>query len=923
MSDTTKPITTVSDLTRIKRAFERVLGSLRYFQASAVALFVVAVSLVINYAVFLPADISRGMLDIFIETLISQPTSAAGWSTKFGVLSFLFAPLVNLLVAGAIANFERPISAIVATMVVALMLLFVALIFGMSELVGQLPVVFFAIHIVAIPINLAVLGLVVWGVLSLRKISSEDRDALRDGFGQAPLRTLFLRVFGVPGYTVLLGAQRWAIIPLFMFSSILLASSLYPFLFAGAVANTLLKINRAECIMPGIDRYNCFKTAMQLDAFLFPVYMGIAFAIPFALFVLTRRWARSLSIISMQRLMHADTRAPVLFLRPFEDDQVMLPKSQGFSLFNLIRIGNAPKYLEHQVLEELTQLGPVVAIGNRSKGKVPFGAAREYLPDTDWQTRVSGLIDNAQAIVIVLNETPGVWWEVNEILSRYRVKETLFILPPGNQERADRLLIGLCEALKFHGISPPDILLRGRKIAGLYLTDGGWQIGSTDQFTGTDTLILLRRFGAMRAVPRRYGFWLLTRYPFSIALLILLATPFAVSEALQRFATSTEVSLAPPGWKATTITGPGGPVVLEHAIYVEAVTAAPKGGEVLALMRNPNGAARLLTFTAPGALMRDQKLPVATPPPLFGNVSNRVFPFALTLTKSGGLRVAQTIRNDKTMRIETLELGPESQMLSHRISTPIPRLARATAGTFTPDGALLISGQVRLGTGRSPFIGKLGLNGGFDWSYANFKGFGWGNDVALSENGNAVFAVDAAVGWQVLNVTATGEVTFRADLPVERLDGAPSKVLAIGRERSLVLGAVSDSPKPLAESTPVLAILDASGNYRWATELPDLTGSYVKDLAYQNGRIYIATQSGVGEDATSSVTIFDEFGEVQEALNFTGDGPREIRKITLASDGALWVFGLAKSISPTLPPIERMAIPSEAWIIRLTRDAEG
>jgi hypothetical protein len=88
----------------------------------------------------------------------------------------------------------------------------------------------------------------------------------------------------------------------------------------------------------------------------------------------------------------------------------------------------------------------VVALGNPNDPVPPYGAARGYFAHGNWRDGVTSLAASAQAIVICLEDSEGVWWEAEHLLSGPHVEKTLFLLhprfapPPTNREFIERLL---------------------------------------------------------------------------------------------------------------------------------------------------------------------------------------------------------------------------------------------------------------------------------------------------------------------------------------------------------------------------------------------------------------------------------------------------------------------------------------------------
>jgi len=139
---------------------------------------------------------------------------------------------------------------------------------------------------------------------------------------------------------------------------------------------------------------------------------------------------RRLLRFSLDALQEVDTRAPVLFLRAFKDDQVPL-KPARLSLFGrVLELGRRPNSLDQLLLEEATPIGPVVGLGNPDDKRPPYGAARGYFDHKTWQEAVADLTNNAILIVICIDDSAGIWWEIEHLVGRRHLHKTLFLLHP-------------------------------------------------------------------------------------------------------------------------------------------------------------------------------------------------------------------------------------------------------------------------------------------------------------------------------------------------------------------------------------------------------------------------------------------------------------------------------------------------------------
>jgi hypothetical protein len=132
----------------------------------------------------------------------------------------------------------------------------------------------------------------------------------------------------------------------------------------------------------------------------------------------------------------ADTRAPILFLRSFDDDQfdfkrpVWDVRGRWFDLWSFR--SNADEAL----IDEAAQYGPVVALGRPGETRAPFGALRHYATDEEWQSVIIDATRRAQAIVIVAGDSQGVLWEYDLLKREGLIDRTLLLFRPGTDEAA-------------------------------------------------------------------------------------------------------------------------------------------------------------------------------------------------------------------------------------------------------------------------------------------------------------------------------------------------------------------------------------------------------------------------------------------------------------------------------------------------------
>jgi hypothetical protein len=153
-----------------------------------------------------------------------------------------------------------------------------------------------------------------------------------------------------------------------------------------------------------------------------------------------------LSMESAESRIARDDRAPILYLRAFEDDgrssfnptglaaQVLGVQAAHFLLninpFRIIRMAaTAPAdTAEEQMADYFRGYGPLVAIGRPGERFPLGGAARIYVPDDAWQATVIDFMHKSQFVVIQPAETSGVWWEVERLLETLPPAQVLLCL---------------------------------------------------------------------------------------------------------------------------------------------------------------------------------------------------------------------------------------------------------------------------------------------------------------------------------------------------------------------------------------------------------------------------------------------------------------------------------------------------------------
>lgn len=125
-------------------------------------------------------------------------------------------------------------------------------------------------------------------------------------------------------------------------------------------------------------------------------------------------------------LLKEDTRPPVLYLRSFNNDNLK-NDSGKIKFLNVLTPLDPPD--EVDLCRFLFTYGPVIAIGKPGEEIPPLGASRMYAGE-NWKEKICVLMDQSQYIIILLNNTNGLKWEISEAIRRSLINKTIFIMPP-------------------------------------------------------------------------------------------------------------------------------------------------------------------------------------------------------------------------------------------------------------------------------------------------------------------------------------------------------------------------------------------------------------------------------------------------------------------------------------------------------------
>ncbi len=249
-------------------------------------------------------------------------------------------------------------------------------------------------------------------------------------------------------------------------------------------------IGRTE-IRQVFNEYNPFVSDGRLNLIKNIVLVYAVLAVFIFVFVKLTVWikciAQWLIRATYEQLVKIDNRNPILFLRSFADDQVTLPSSPFYFKYWLAE--SRRRRLDHELVERFSKIGPVVAVGRPGEKNLPFGAARRYVQDSDWKRKVIELAESAVGIVIVADDSPGIEWEIRNMLTERFVEKTLFLANPNGDS------IGL----NTHTILGPLLtkertLFKDFFIVGAHRIGKKWKLLTSKRFVGDDFVVCCLSF---------------------------------------------------------------------------------------------------------------------------------------------------------------------------------------------------------------------------------------------------------------------------------------------------------------------------------------------------------------------------------------------------------------------------------------------
>ena len=329
--------------------------------------------------------------------------------------------------------------------------------------------------------------------------------------GVRPSRLWLSRILGLPVSVEHLRRRGVLPVGLFLVSGTAFAAFgvFGPFAFAFASAPILVGTvfgfdvyrRMAE---PGPGQDEALGVLLAVMAYSPFILLGLA-AVSLGVGLAARARARRLTVELIRETQEQDPRPPLLFLRSFRDDQVLLPTPRLPLLGRLLNLFQARTSLDVVLLEEGTEYGPVVAVGKPDDPRPPYGASRGYFVDGDWRGAVERLADDSRSVAVCADLTEGVLWELEHVVWPGRAQKTLFLAHPAFRD-PERNRAPWREVLARAGDAAADhpelaqLAASDVPVIGLFFDRGGQaRVGVSRDFSEASYLLMVRWF--LRSAP--------------------------------------------------------------------------------------------------------------------------------------------------------------------------------------------------------------------------------------------------------------------------------------------------------------------------------------------------------------------------------------------------------------------------------------
>lgn len=259
----------------------------------------------------------------------------------------------------------------------------------------------------------------------------------------------------------------------------------------GADFNPFAVLSRIETC-PGNRDFDLAMVQLdQLPPLLSPLTLFLIFIPAFAGLWLGRA-ALAASARRYQKIASADPRPPVFYLRPFHLDRVSLKWRPRLWSTLIVPRPAEPRSIDEIILNGCIEDGPVVAYGRPGEPAPPLGAARLYVGTGDWKAMVLALAGASRYVVIAVEPTDGVVWEVEQTIANGWAEKSLYLLTSARDTgEAWRMVEGITGQ-----VGTPQTGRGALRPVALIQREGAWQVLMARDISRLAVEAALRHFRA-------------------------------------------------------------------------------------------------------------------------------------------------------------------------------------------------------------------------------------------------------------------------------------------------------------------------------------------------------------------------------------------------------------------------------------------
>jgi hypothetical protein len=195
--------------------------------------------------------------------------------------------------------------------------------------------------------------------------------------------------------------------------------------------------------------------------------------------------AKRLGGLSVSDVLKTSDDRFLLYLRPFDTDDVILPRPRLPLISRLFSFRPFPVRIEEELFDVADGYRPLIAVGKPGESRARLGgiAYRTYLDDSEWQEYVTDKIRRAERIVMLMKDTDGVRWEFARVIGEGAAFKTLFLFDPAvrNSEDWERLEKVVVPLLQSAGVAPQGFELQSRPIGFFFESERLVEIVNTNR----------------------------------------------------------------------------------------------------------------------------------------------------------------------------------------------------------------------------------------------------------------------------------------------------------------------------------------------------------------------------------------------------------------------------------------------------------